>query len=405
MFVLGVEKMKASPGAPRITYAPSGMRPAPCSETDRRRCIDLGKLPKHDRLTKLWVSRLDDATQMLVTHVLRIDAEGRCEEIVASSYRRTSCHSNADDLGHPNASVANTWKVLEEELPTKISEQVSRSGATHIIVLATGWRVDQGEAIRWMAQWRKGLTAHAGEDFRPLFVAITWPSHRWDGLLSFRNKAHDSDEVGLTWANVLVNRTLPKVEGYGRLPIVYLGHSYGARMLSTAVYSGAAIDAPCPSQVRDRFLLVGLQPAFSTGRFAGSGARDSKAYEAYRGCSVKAVYVASENDSAVAFAPSQYLTRDSNYLGGKGALIRAHEEGRRKFFETAPTTAQDKVWLVDGSEHVSNHNDVCGSWIGWKLAMLIDRYADPADKVHVKPLQALEPEGRKRSCSRVAGNG
>lgn len=185
---------------------------------------------------------------------------------------------------------------------------------THLLVIVMGWNTPQEEAIRNFNDISRNVQLAAQESgpagaFRPLTIGITWPSmwsNDWWNVFSYANKANDADEIGLTWLNLIVNQTLAKVEQqFPALRTVMIGHSFGGRVVSRALFSSPAlqvVDAhggrradAAPRTPID--LLVVLEGAVSINRFGKEG-REGSPYRDYKSLPTEIVLTSSKHDKA-----------------------------------------------------------------------------------------------------------
>jgi hypothetical protein len=200
-----------------------------------------------------------------------------------------------------------------------------------------GWNTSQDEAIRnfndivgnmmdaaedkqFSARFKDG-GADEREPFRPLVLGVTWPSY-WNtsklDIFSYFDKADDADELGLTWLNVLVNRTIPLVVAQAQkdangnpapgsnLRVVLIGHSFGARAAMRALFSGPVLNppvvrvapevGPVPDPMVD--LAVGLEGAVSVNRFIKDKSSEGAPYRDFAQIGTKIVLTASDKDEA-----------------------------------------------------------------------------------------------------------
>lgn len=184
-------------------------------------------------------------------------------------------------------------------LEQNLTQDLNGSRYTHILIVVMGWNTAQDEAIRNFNDITGNMMAAASESrqvrearksglediasrpnsadiaksrFRPLVIGVTWPS-RWSNSFinkfSYGNKADDADELGLTWLNMLINETVPNaLQASGsEAKVVAIGHSFGARAMTRALFSSPAI---MPKQYLPESsvdLAVGLQGAVSINRF------------------------------------------------------------------------------------------------------------------------------------------
>ena len=218
--------------------------------------------------------------------------------------------------------------------------------------------------------------------FEPVFVGITWPSTWGIPLVSFVNKAHDADEIGYTWANVLVNRVAARLKEKAGVRVVLLGHSFGSRMLTTAAYAARGINETCAGSGAPD-LLIGLQAAFSVSRYVPDRGDEGSPYQRYGDCSVRAAFTTSSKDWSLKLRPADIFARGS-FIGTDDVF----ETGPREFLrvkattsgriEAPPTLPQGGVLLIDAGDVIRGlnaHNDVFDAEIGSLVADLITSYA------------------------------
>jgi pimeloyl-ACP methyl ester carboxylesterase len=229
-----------------------------------------------------------------------------------------------------------------KKLECGLVAHVNAEHYTHLVIIVMGWNTSQDEAIRnfndivgnmveasqdqqFAARFAGAGEAEVAEaQFKPLVVGVTWPSY-WNksklDFVSYFDKADDADELGLTWLNVLVNRTIPLVlaqpqkDKSGKptsshsLRVVLIGHSFGARVAMRALFSGPVLTPPAnlknpqpsdgpakPSPMVD--LAVGLEGAVSVNRFIPSESAEGAPYRDYASIGTKIVLTASKYDHA-----------------------------------------------------------------------------------------------------------
>ena len=206
---------------------------------------------------------------------------------------------------------------------------------THILLYAMGWNTDEQETIRNI----NSLVTHLDEQrptmqtFKPLIVAVAWPSE-WSWpicdfcgkLVSYPVKTDDADEVGLIWANLILRNILvPAKHTYG-IPLILIGHSFGARLLTRAAMSAKVItsDAVRPDDID---LIVGLQGAFSVNRFipesvAKGGGREGAPYEDFANIARNFVFTWSRHDRA---NPAAAWITGAKHIGGEAGERRSKD--------------------------------------------------------------------------------
>jgi Alpha/beta hydrolase of unknown function (DUF900) len=126
-------------------------------------------------------------------------------------------------------------------------------GFTHIFVMVMGWNTDQEEAVKNYNEITNNLRNLYQENerpFNPLVIGITWPSEwlvgDWIALpgalvrgASFPIKKDQADRVGQQFVyDILTTIILPiRANQKTKLPIVLIGHSFGARALAAMFHS------------------------------------------------------------------------------------------------------------------------------------------------------------------------
>jgi hypothetical protein len=180
-------------------------------------------------------------------------------------------------IGHWPAyrgAFADSWTAIDA-LKRSLDADLVADRPTHIVVAMMGWRTTQEEAVRNFNSLMRAIRLAAPEDFRPLFVGITWTgpwSGRWfDPLLelvAYGNIADLADILGLTWVGVLTDDVLLPLSE--RVPVTWITHSFGARTATTATCIGPAIRRQAGPYTRPAGTIervIGFQAAFSLKRF------------------------------------------------------------------------------------------------------------------------------------------
>lgn len=180
---------------------------------------------------RLVKSTLNDPKPMILTHWLETN-----EKEYAVRYNAYQLIKNMDyDL--PTA-------MLEqyEAVTTLVKSKLKTGKYTHLIIACSGWNNYQDDSSSLYENWVKfAKDAAVGEgrenDFSPFLIGFTWAS-RWiiPGVSIF-NKANDADELGMTHVNALLWKyLLPSLNNSG-IPVITIGHSFGARVMSRANHS------------------------------------------------------------------------------------------------------------------------------------------------------------------------
>lgn len=306
---------------------------------------------------------LNDRRRAFISHIVEFserdpkssDAEAISTRLAFNLYEDTA-YENAFTRGFEE--LTKLQGTLRERLekpngePPKSFEMATDSGLmegggyTHIVVYCMGWNTDQQESIRnynslmgflfdaarndtESRSWTDKDGCKHAKSFRPLVIGFSWPSE-WSYLksLSYLHKAGDADETGLVWGTYLLKKVLAPLKSEFHLPLVLVGHSFGARVLSRAVASipDWIKDAPGPpysgkmdSSNKEIDLFVGLQGAFSANRFVKtgpltSGWMEGSPYLELKKMGTRFIFTWSENDKA---NPLAAFVTGANHVGGK----------------------------------------------------------------------------------------
>lgn len=182
-----------------------------------------------NRAINLVKCTLNDPKPLILTHWLRTTKDGGIIE-----------YNSYDKILQSTYDLSNEMVNQYELVGALVKERASKY--THIIIGCSGWNNDQKDSMGlysdWLTETKKvAIKEGKGNDFNPLFIGFTWPS-RWiiPGISIF-NKANDADELGMTHINMLIWKYLmPNLEG-SNIPVITIGHSFGARVLSRAIHS------------------------------------------------------------------------------------------------------------------------------------------------------------------------
>lgn len=231
------------------------------------------------------------------------------------------------------------------KLKTDISKMVeyeykNQTPYTHIFLYCMGWNTDQQESIRNYNSFMWQLVnAYKGDtSFKPLFIGITWPS-LWKSSVagavvagvSYFCKKDDADEVGLIWVNKILHDVLVPIKKERNIPLILVGHSFGVRVITRAVFSHGLVDLrekdannanknannspilSVSSDPGDIDLVIGLQGAVSIDRFIKNQGDEGFPYSDFKNYARKFVFTWSESDSA---NPKAKMFGE-NHVGGK----------------------------------------------------------------------------------------
>ncbi len=279
-----------------------------------------GFIQKQHRVqNELFLKHRHDNKAMLVTHIIGFfdGTENLCN-IYENHKEFKANYSNAYEIGF--GSFLNG--AFRQDLTQKIkAAQQAGDPYTHLFVMSMGWSNDQHESI-----WRYNriiesveTTARNDKDFdgefKPLVIGLTWPSvwlsklgelgRKIGHFSSLMNKANDADEIGYTVGNMLINFTIPsvlsEVDPDREMAVIAVGHSFGARVISRAIFSRNHLAEAYRRNEPVVDLFIGLQSAFSLNRFLDKGTEGAP-YLLHGEMPMAFVMTTSQHDGANGFA-------------------------------------------------------------------------------------------------------
>ncbi|MFB9151179.1 hypothetical protein [Roseovarius ramblicola] len=346
---------------------------------------------KRDR----WLKRMfDDPKLQVATHVTRYDDGTACG--LMNPYHDAG---NPMPLCKPGGTVPDktTFRAgidgLFQTFLPDLTARLRDGDYTHIVFASMGWNNDQRVSIcRYRRIMDQTARAMPGDSFRPLVVGMTWSSSWWPAsssrfvkalghIGSVFNKATDSDEAGVLHGNVILNRLIPHANRAG-LPVVVLGHSFGARLSGRALFSRDLLRLGPEGPPAD--LAVFLQPAHSVFRYGGDtfGARGNEGhpFDSFRTMpETRVVVTTSPEDTANPLAIwSPYMGSDQGWrVAGRRVfhdlIHRVPDSGVPSVDEMAEWPP-GKVTLVKAG-FVGGHGDILNPEVAQFLARLITAHA------------------------------
>ncbi|HYW09577.1 MAG TPA: hypothetical protein VE913_21625 [Longimicrobium sp.] len=359
---------------------------------------------------------LNDGKRTFVSHV--VEYEWRGEPVphlrpafLHNAYARTAAaarHMNWEHAGargeypffNPGSTLYDDSFEALDKLGRSLQQRLEAARAagapvSHVFVASMGWNTDEDEALRnynsIFGNLFEAERAHPGRVLTaPVVIGFSWPSRWAVGGISYPTKADDADEVGVVWGNYLLQRVLlPLKERYG-FRVVVLGHSFGARLTTRAVFSAPVLGVTKPREKVD--LVVGLQGAFSANRFLAERAvgQEGAPYAGYRAAARQVVLTWSPYDKANPLAEYGW---SANNVGGRPGYERsreypAHFQWKRwspgEGWLPGAEERDGKILMVDASDLVryrtyqkggGAHSDIYHPAMGRFLLDLVRAYA------------------------------
>jgi hypothetical protein len=257
--------------------------------------IDLNKYVKHGLKKTIRRAKyiLNDSKIMTLTHWISFDKE----------YQRIQNYNLYENLETNQNLLENSISQINE-IKVFLDLKIKSEQYTHIILASTGWNNDQKKSIETYNKWieiTKNAAKYKNIKFKPFIIGLTWPS-AWKfasgNIISYFNKANDADEIGMTFANLLIWKALiPVLEGNSNTKLVLLGHSFGARILTRASHSKIILSENIESNRKIDFMIA-AQGAFSINRFLNKKSAEGNLYTTYHPWK-KFIATSSKHDRAV----------------------------------------------------------------------------------------------------------
>ena len=237
---------------------------------------------------------------------------------------------------------------------------------THIIVYSTGFNTAQWESLASYKVLLSNLVDAAEPwypclfstwiwfdacKFNPLFIGISWQSFTsilnrdetvWG--IDFLWATKRADKIGKGLAVSLLKKLLLPLKQEYELPIILIGHSLGAKILSQAAYS---IKSDDDEPLID--LLIGLQGAFRIERHVSKSEKFYQ-YKHTEGRVKSVFYTASKNDSIL----KKLKKIRYNSIG----LAEVQEKAEVIYTDTFSFTKVDEDGTISGLEKCGNNKPV-----------------------------------------------
>ncbi len=295
------------------------------------------KFHGNDTYRKNIQNILDDSKRSFITHIVEYRMDSH------KGYIKEDFFYNAyDKCFDPKNAYVKGFVSLDELRNRIFSDETPY---THIFLYSMGWNTDQQESLRdYNSLLSLMIKEYKGSgNFKPLFIGISWPSEWRSKFLggfissmSYPVKADDADEVGVLWVNRILWNILVPLKKERNIPLILIGHSFGARIVTRAVFSCGLFDTSKittkptePSQKNDYAidLVIGLQGAFSINRFIPGEGEEGSPYSAFypEKYANKFIFTWSKYDFA---NPVAHFFTGASHVGGFYGyeVSREHEE-------------------------------------------------------------------------------
>ena len=172
-------------------------------------------LDGRNNLDKYYLKKLSNEKVMLVTHIFDTNVAK------PAIYNPYECGQT------PRLNFNEGYTQLTESFSKHLKNNLEKGGYTHVFVVMMGWHNDQEVSLqrvnKIVSNLKKIREDKKGPKFKPLTIAVTWPSSWFSAsskfmdalghLPSYTNKTNDADELGFTLLNTLINQVIPRAMG------------------------------------------------------------------------------------------------------------------------------------------------------------------------------------------------
>ncbi len=371
--------------------------------------IKTTNIPNTGETAEGFKKRLVDSKVMYISHIVQnhgnMYGEGNCA-LYNAYYRENKnipssinfCDDKYKKSVLPNNAYKSSWNAIDI-LKEKVKLEIKNDKYTHILLISMGWNTAQNEAIRNFNSIVKNIKKSSNnKEFNPLFIGVTWPS-LWESSwidpifkgISYPVKAADADEVGFSWLGGIIHDSLNFDEN--KLPIIVIGHSFGARTTSMATCVGPAITRNDNLIKRNKIdLLISLQGAYSINRFFPDNGIETIKYINTCSNANKIVLTSSKHDYAIdtgVWVPSvgndktfnEYcVKKDGVYIDTNKNIncaevseqfdVTSNANSKRILYLNADSLIKYKSYLTGGGAH----SDIYREEMGKFLSKIIKKY-------------------------------
>lgn len=272
----------------------------------------------------------------------------------------------------------NLYTASREELDRLRQVLDNRLGAqryTHVVLMSTGWNNQQDKSLFHYNNWLTSIQAAAqekGENFRPLYVAITWPSFVRRPLLvpvfekveytlgDFYLAQNNADELGMTHVNYLLWEVLVRLSEEHAVPLVLMGHSFGSRLLARASHSATYRGLPADSTNGEIDYFLNFQGAYRLSRHTGCGRGADDSIFAVANPWKQHIFTTSVHDGSI--KSGRLMT--GLFMGHPSVVQKVAEKQHYVFYRPDATgalpasTATEANIVLDCSAIINHHQDV-----------------------------------------------
>lgn len=344
------------------------------------------KYPKATQIRNFALKKFkSDPKWPVVSHI--IEYKNNNKSRILNPYKKADGDFETDKI---NRSLKQGLDALHGVFLHRLRSRIKSGNYTHIFFISMGWNNDQGVSLcryaTLMTETEKAMQI-LNKPFKPLVVGFTWPSvwltthklwlvRKLGHLASVFNKANDADEVGVFHGNLILNRLIPKANTKN-LPVVVIGHSYGARLAGRAVFSRSLLKQGALGDGPNLVLL--LQPAYSAQRHMIDRGLEGYPFAPIENLNTAFFVTSSKKDKANPVAIW------SRHFGGFWGIRKARKNpeifrlikkgsGLKDTLRDLPGSKTGVPNVIDATHFISEHNEIYSPKIGTLLAALLVEY-------------------------------
>ena len=249
-----------------------------------------------DRRFKSTITDLNDRGVLFPTHLVEYSSTLQPFPHITNSVSYSMYEA---DVGSDDIAVKTAYKRGIDALTSlsaTLIDRVNSENYTHIMLIVVGWNTPQLDAIDDFNGIVGGLIKHDIDgEFTPLTIGVTWPSLSSISKAFYLSKAYDADELGDSLLSLLLHELAEVKHEIPDIGVVAIGHSLGARALTTASARYNALESGYPNPL-DTF--VGYAAAFSINRFIGGAGIEGSPYKTLVDTPTRYFYTWSDADLA-----------------------------------------------------------------------------------------------------------
>lgn len=326
------------------------------------------------RLARRSARLVSHKKSMVLTHLVRKNGSGQLIDF--------NLYDN-NPQEWVNYNLYQQTKIQLDSLALRLDRQIKNGKYTHLLMMSTGWNNTQIHSMERYNQWMDSLAGSArveGTIFNPLYIGITWPSFWKVGNkqlpLDFFNVSKAADRLGIEQINYLLWKSIVPLADKYNLPIIMIGHSLGARILTRAAYSGILFKEKVDTKNKID-LMIGLQAAYRYDRHIGKANKNDGGLYSINEPFKKMVATTSKQDEALSKVFWSLYMGNSKTMDAlkKNDSANIALNSIDSLGYSLPDTLPSKITIYDASALISYHSDVGNPLLAVFMWRMIKQFA------------------------------